>query len=457
MALAFAVSACGGDDEPVNPDPDPDPDPDPIVTPEPNPETPVMTDAEAKDYLEETALQLINIVNPSDHETLVRVVGYWAEHYEGYDGPENWMLYEDDEPTWNGGYQSSMKHNSMKGFFRAMSRAARGNVTELGRAANEVLNMARFSGIYEPNNNKECWEKIADSNDLVIRFPYNGETVEVRGVASNGTWSESAEGYDAEVPCTVTATLKLGSTELVHAILNNNLNFNTHTVNVELNANMMNVKVSSNTNGTNTTVETETTVWYGSTQIARVVGTVAGSDMVNRDAIEKLFEKYTEDYGHGYVETWYEFNKDQAARMFNTAHTETLLLDRVRVVNDNRNLGDLLNTFEEYFDNYDYPSKDAAEAACRAQCTLLERSVTGSLYLAGSANASATLSYKPVLDDEDWGDGYGYWEWYSEPVFCFSDGTTYSFENYFGGNRFSAIENPLKDMINAYERYWENR
>lgn len=458
-AVAFTFTACGGDDEEpgggseiVDPDQKP--------TPEPNPDVDAMDPAAAKGYLEDTAIELLSIVQPSDHETLVRIVGYWNENYGEYEAPAVWNLdaLEGDDDD----YYKARRHNPLRHMMRALGKAAKGDIAAMSRAMNEVLNVARFSGIYEPGRDSYgdgIWVKTGNSKDVVFKFPCNGNTVEVKAFGEGGTWGEQEGGIRVEVPRKATLILNNGGTELVNAVVESNLDFNAHTINVDLNASLVNVNLKSSTKGDNNSIRTETYAFYAGRQVARSTATVNGRNMVDRNAIKNLFkeekEHYEDGYGNVYEEVWYEFDVAQAEKMFIDGKTDSDVLGKIRVAGTITGFGRLMAESEKYFDCDEYSDKEAALRDCQQQAEVIKELVDVKLYLAGSANSSAEVDYKPYFDGEE-NEYYSWWEWYNEPVLLFADGSTTSMEGYFGGNNFMGLDTPLRNIIYAYEGYWLN-
>lgn len=448
VALAVSFASCGGNDE-DEPGGGAGGDDDSNIEFPSDPSVPEMNPAEAKNFLEGTALEIVNSIDPTQQEALWKLTGYWCETYWDTEPPMNWGIDDFDDYD---DYYKAPRHNSLKGFMKFVGKAAKGDAGAMGRAMNEVLNMARFSGVYEPGivvdeygDRYEGWVKTADSRDVIIRFPYNGATAELKGVAEGSTWSETYEGVTVEVPRKVTATLSDGRSVLVTAVLESNLNFNAHTVSAKLDATLMNITLKSITNGNNSTVTTETIVWYSGKQLATVSGEVNGTNMVDRNAIKNLFVENNYDYD----EEYYDVNPEALSKMFKSGTVVSNVLDKVVVKAKVGNISELIETFEDCFDNYEYSSKSAAQAACRRQCDVLNRSMPAYLYLNGSSLGSAFVTYQPYLYED-----YSYWKWFSEPVLAFKDGTTTSFEAYFGGNSFIDLDTPIRNIVYTIYGYW---
>ncbi len=451
VAAMLTFTSCGGDDEDEpggggsgtggteNVDPA-------------NPEVPAMTPNEAKTYLENTALEITNIVDPKQQEALWQLTGYWGEEYGEFEAPVVWNL--DEFEDWDE-YYNAPRRNPLKVFMNAVGKAANGNAAALSRAMSAMLNMARFSGVYEPGvvtvesgDRVPTWVKTADSKDVIFRFPYKGATAEVKGVAEGSTWTETYDGITVEVPRKVTATMSNGSQVLMTAVVESNLNFDAHTLSATLNAEMMNITLKSVTNANNTTATTETIVWYQGKQLAKANGEVKGVNMVDRKAIKNLFiEDRYEEYGYTYVD--YELDPKALGNMFKSATVTANVIDKIVVKSDVSNVAELVVSLDQCFDQEEFDSKAAAEAACRRQCELLDRSMPARIYLDGSSHSSASIKYQPYLEDD-----YGWWEWYSEPVLAFEDGTTTSFAAYFNGMDLTSLDTPVSNIVNTFIGYW---
>lgn len=454
VAVALSLSACGGDEEDGLED----------VGDGDNTEVPgisggdssieAMDPTQAKDYLETTALEVLSIVDPVDQEPLIRVMAEFDNNYAQYDAPSNWGLseFEDDDDD----YYRAPRHNAIKGFMNSLGRAARGDMASVSRAMSEMLNMARFQGIYEPGKPYSDeygdivreWTKVGDSDDIIFRFPANGKTVEVKGVAEGGTWSESVEGVTVEVPRKVTVTLTDGGTQLVNGVLETNLDFNAHTLSSRLNADLMNITVKATVDGNNSRVNSEVISWYGGRQLSATNAVVNGSNMLDLNSIKNLFKEETETWGD-YTETYYELDVNAVGRMFKNGTIDANVIDKIRVAGTVSGVDELVVSMDQCFDEDEFESKDDAEAACRKQCELLERLMPVKLYLNGSANPSANVAYQPHFDGSEW-----WWEWYSEPLLKFDDGTTTSFVSYFGGSRFINLDTPIRNIVNTFLGYW---
>lgn len=444
VAGTLTLTSCGGDEDEPGDDGSGNGGSENVVPA--NPAVPAMTPTEAKNYLENTALELANTVDPKQQEPLWLLTGYWGEQFGEYEAPQNWEIddFEDDEA-----YYKAPRHNALKGFMKALGQAAKGDAGAMSKAMSEMLNMARFSGVYEPDDRMEIWRKTAESKDVIFRFPYNGAKAELRGVAEESTWSETYEGVTCEVPRKVTATLSDGSAVLMNATLESNLNFDAHTVSANLDATLMNITIKSVTSGNNSTVTTNTTVWYGGKQFATASGEVKGVNMLDRNAIKNLFIEDRYEYYPGHYDVDYELDPRALGNMFKSGTVTANVIDKIVVKGNVSNVAELTVSLMQYFDEDEFDSKSAAEQACRRQCELLNRSMPVSLYLGGSANSSATVKYQPYLDEE-----YYWWEWYAEPVIAFEDGTTTSFEAYFERFDLTPLDTPINNIVNTIIGYW---
>lgn len=460
-AVTLSLTACGGDEDELDgPDggedvvtPTPDPDDDPTLN-----DLPAMSASEAKNYIEGVATEMLNLINPADQETLLRLIDSWSEKYDDYEAPANWNLDNFDESD------KAPRCNPIKGFMKALRKAAGGDAAALSRATSELLDMARFSGVYEPGSGVDkygdrvgMWVKKEDSKDIIFRFPYNGETVEVKGVGEGSTWSHTGYGATVVIPRIFTVTMKKGNGVLVSAKLDSNVDFSAHTINAVVEGSVANLNVKATVTGNNTVINADTYTWIGGTQISHTTAVVNGANMVDANTINTLFRQESDTYSDGYneyVDTWYEFDKNVAGRMFRTGTLESVILGKVRIGCNVSSIGSIINESGKYFEQYQYGSQEEAKKACQEQCDIFNRVMPAEIYLQGSKNASGSVRYQPYLDVEDYGDGYSYWEWYSEPVLMFDDNAPVSFSEYFGRVSMPSVYNAAKSLIQIYRGYF---
>jgi hypothetical protein len=456
-AVALAVSACGGDD-PKEEGGEGDEGgagetPDIEATDTPSASVEAMAPDAAKAYLDDVALEVINMVRPTDQETLVRLASECADKYADYEAPTNWDLDDVED------HYYAPSRNKLAAFMGYVAKAAKGDAAAASRASNLLLSLSRFSGVYYPGSavddyghTVKRWVKSSDSDGIQFNLSYKGANdVIVTGIGENGSWSESYDNVTYQVPSKFTATVTYNGTVLAKIVSNTKVDFNAHTLSANVEAALSNVNYSIKVSGTNSRISSDVYYWYNGKQVAYANAIVDGSDMVDRNAIENLFDKETETYTWGnYTETYtyYEFNETRASNMFHSATAESNILNKVRVAGSITGLKDILNCLDEEFGSWEYDSQEVAKAQCQANCNVLNKSMPTYLYLAGSANSSASVTYQPIFDD--W--GYRSWEWYVEPVLSFSDGSTYSIESYFEQG-FGNLESPLQTIVDTYEKF----
>ena len=446
VALACAMTACGGDDEEPVDGPTPGGDDPGWVDSAPG--TELMTDEEAKEYLGETAKILMDRCNPDDQKQLIGVAGAFANNYEDY-GVEG---FEDDDED---DYYNAPSSRALRNFFSTLRQSlSSGDFAGLGRAAIDVVTFGDFTGVYEPDDKRELFCRTKDSNDLVVRFYNAGATCELT-VKRNGTASWGVDVSDAtedevgkvEIPSSLSFTLTERGQQLAGGTVDTNwADGSSMTVKADVTA--ANVRLVTDFNSTNTNATNNESLYIDGELINTSVAKVSGKGMVTSSELMKLMKEETESWPSGdgtiYEESWYEFDTEKAAEMFRSGSAEVNVLNRVRVVAEIPSTGAFAD-METYFDKYDYDDdKEAAKAACQAACDLLASKSKTELYLAEYAS-NASLRWQPSFYDS-----YGWWEWTPEAVIAFPDGSTYSIEE-FGKAGLATVSNRVQSLMNAYK------
>ena len=138
--------------------------------------------------------------------------------------------------------------------------------------------------------------------------------------------------------------------------------------------------------------------------------------------------------------------------MFKNAIANVDVMGEIQVRASGEKAGDIIRAFdtEKWWDSSDYDDKAAAKADCQKACDVANANVLARMYMNGSKNYDATIKLVPMLDDDEpyW------WEWYSEPMIMFNDGTSYTFEGYFGNSRFESVADTWSSLWDSYQNLW---
>lgn len=450
------MQSCGDDDpeEVVDPtpDPEPNPDPDPDPNPDPDPKPPVNPDdvkdpvapsrdekpsattpGESKKSLEKTGLSVADAFKPEDQKVVTDFAQEFDDMFADFDAPAAWDIYDDDEVF------------SPATTVRYIGRAAMApSVASLTRATQVYeLKFARFTGVFEPGNGE--WRKVSDSDDITFRYNNRaGNPVVIRLTASGTndlyTFTDYDEEYRITPPRTVTLDITQNGTSLVSCTVDAIVNENGHTASASVRGRIANIEFSALTEATDSNVKQKSIMQVDGKSIVAVSAVVNGSRLATRSAIENLVENPSAG------------NFDS---MFKNAIANVDVLGQTQVRASGANVGDIIRAFDtdKCWDNYDYDSKDAARADCQKACDVANSNVLARLYFNGSNNYDATVILAPVFDEENYGD-YGWWEWYTEPMIRFNDGTSYTIAGYFGDNRFESVADTWSSLWDSYSKLW---
>ncbi len=418
--LAAGMSACS-DDDPVENDANGDDD-----------QHSSLTQEQQKQRLEAVAIEASTILNPEDQRQVIELANYWYNQYGGLDIPEEWEAAENVHTPAHilGHIGAALKH---------------GDISTLAwGASNYYYEFSRFAGVYEAD--RYSWHKVAESSDIVFRFinAQGGQTVAtVKATGSNNeVVYEDYDKYTIVAPRTVETTVVDNGRTLVHSVVNVNIDEQGHAVSMNVSADIANVHAEASFDATDTRIVSNGNIIVGGRNLVSYDAVVSGQNMADRAEWEQLIDNPT---------------KSAFTAMFKTADATVDVLGKVQVKG---NLSDTYvmydNLFDKYFAKGVYDSKEAARQACQTACDELGRVLKGRLYFDGSNLVEAEIIYAPTLDEYEnpYYPEYDSWEWYLDPLFKFSDGTTYSIGGYFDNGRFASVENTWTNLWNSYSRLW---
>lgn len=412
--MAAAMVACGDDNE----------EEEAIIKPSDDFGKELKDPYEAKQYLQETGESFLQLFNPKDQEEFIDVVNYFCENFGDLD-----MDFDTDTEA----PVTSMMKALRKGF-------QGGNYTSLSRATYYYEYAFKdFTGIYEPGRYE--WRKVADSNDIIFRWEDHGTKVEAKAVASGGSydvdysiedydWYDGyyTENYQLTIPKKVVLTLIKGNVALLTSTNNTDYSSKNHTISINTDTQLANLQIKATVSGTDSKVTSNAGLYVNNDCVLVADAIVNGKNLCNKNAYENA-------------------DDDEIADFFTNGSATVNVLGRVQVKADCKNLRQIVEA-SDYDDYEDYNPQAKNDAANLAK--VLNSNATASIYYSGSDVKQADIIWDVVRED-DWGYTY----WYVEPLikFC-ADDSKYSFEEYFGGNRFSNVVDELNDLIESYERYW---
>lgn len=441
LALSMLAS-CGGDKKEID-----------------NPEGPQgsgtmkeMTPEESKEFLQETATELLNKFKPEDQRQAIELAAYFSSEFEDFEAPEEFEIEHDKSKRTPAAY------------LRALSDAARGDMDALTRAAmsySYTVNFNQLSGVYEPNYAKEIWVKTSDSKDIIFKFNNkSGQPVVLTVSQSGGEYDVdfSIDGWDEDyvnghweefqvkyhyflsVPKTVKATLTENGKQIADSEVVSSIDTKKHTISADVTANLMNLKATAKVEGDDTKVSARSECYVSGDLVANGYATVTGKDLCNIDKYTSMADMDDEEA------------EAEWAKMFKTGDCGANVLDKVQAYAQIEYYKNLPIDLGCYFDNYDYDDKSAARKDCQQACDRLNKHIKSQVRYNNTKTDQATFKFVPYFYDYTYGY-YDEWEYVISADLLFPDGTTYDVVSYF--ENFTNVTRKWDSLMKAYQNIWE--
>ncbi|MCM1068208.1 MAG: hypothetical protein NC418_11610 [Muribaculaceae bacterium] len=421
-AMILALPACGGgdsDDEPI-------PEPSPIPSPEPVTET--LSPEDAKEYVEDSAIEFISLFNANDQRELADLSEYVANNYADLDIPSNWDA--DDRSL------------APADFTRAMAKAyASRSASTVTRAA-LIYRLSDYAGVYEPGT--RSWVKTADSKDVIFRFNGPKGACELKASPSQGEWDLDYEdeyypedNFTVKIPSRITITLTEGTQSYVEIVADTKADINARTAKVDINARLMNIQATIAASASNSEISESQTLSVNGTLYQTSTARLRGSKMLDDSTIERLED---EDIELGDV--------------IKSAEASINLMGRIQIRANASNFTRIAEAIEtnDITDSWNGDlTESEAEALCRRACRNLNSDISAKVFFGGTDIEQARLTFIPVYE----GSPYGYyWYWEIGAALLYSDGSTQTLEDFEDMN-FGSVERQWRSVIKAYERLWD--
>lgn len=387
-----------------------------------------MTPEESKKFLEETATNALNMLNPNDQKAVIQLCSYFTDTYGDLDLPENFEIEEETR-----GFVSE--------FFAETGKAtATADPSYLTRAAVYYvynIDFENFKGIYQPGEYE--WEKVGSSNDVIFKFTGpTGQDCELKASGSSNYYDTTFEWtddyyddetyqYNLHVPAQVNVTLTEGGTQLATAQVNSNVNFAAHNFTVDCQVKVANITANAKTEGTDSKVTENATTTVNGTKYITNFAVATGNHLCDIDFYNKNFGDDS-DLASAF------------SQMFSQGEATVNVLDKVSVD------GTIQYTYAMY-EALGLEPDSAAEA--EAYVTLLNNNIKGQVRYNNTTTVQATVGWSYTAEKYSWGT-----EYHIEPELVFPDGTTYYFTKYFETG-FSGVENLWNNLTKKYEAVWD--
>lgn len=406
-----------------------------------------MTPAESKKFLEETANEVLGKFRAADQRDIIALAAYFEEEYGDLDAPREFVVDESEE-------------GSLPGYYvRQLAKAVQtGDASRAGAAAivyTYSLDVEKYRGIYEPLATR--WSKVADSKDIVFRFSdQDGKQCELKAAMGSyqdnsvsteyedeyydfetGTYVEYVEGnvYKFRTPKDMTVTLTCGGKELSSSKVNSDISVAGHSVGVTANVKVANIDAAVKITGTDSQIAMTASFSVSGEQIVSSSATVKGTHLCDFDYLSKMDPD----------------DENDMMTLLQSGEAMVSVLNKVRTdatVKYNRSVYKALNGG---WDNYEYDTQSEAERDVKSAVEALNNNVTATVHYNNKETVQATLFWKYIFDDYSYG-----WYYEIEPLIKFaSDGTTYSFDEYFERG-FTSVEDLWDSLLKSYEKVWES-
>lgn len=404
----------------------------------------VMTPEQSKEFLQNTATDFLNLFNPADQKQFVELAAYFDENYGDLEAPDF-------------NFDETRGPNS---FLNALSRAAKGDIDALTRAANSFtfkINFDKLAGVYEPG--KYQWKKTSDSNDIVFKFSdKNGNPAELTvsqpdkktsdldftfvewdyDYDSNGNWYEYEEEYQVflSIPKTVEAKLTANGKQLAYTKCISSIDMKGHSISADVTAELENISATAKISGNDNKVEGRTDIFVNGNKVGYGYATLNGSDLCNKDKWES-FEDMDED----------DVDRE-LANMIKNGSCGGDALGKVQVYGQFTYYKEFTKDIDNYYYYGEY-SKSEAQKKCQEACDRLNENIKTQLRYDGTVTDQASFQFTPYYDE--WNNGKNF-EYYVTGGILFPDGTSYDIDSYF--EKFTNVTNKWESLLDAYEKIW---
>ena len=308
-----------------------------------------------------------------------------------------------------------------------------------------TFSFAGESVIWEADEANRTWKNMgpASDNSIIMRAKdKNGTMCEAKFWGEGAektysyTWTEGGESHTATgvLPAIVHFTLKQGSTLIMSADLQQDLQKNNHAT-FNLAASVVNLRWTTDINIRSTNASLGFAFYYGSESLL--------SALINLPSY-KLIDKQDSQSYEDWIEQ-YEERYEELIRQIGGADAVIDINGKAQIKAVVSNAGQAYNSIMNMQNQgVDPESQQGAEQ----YCNIINNAQSNGVYIGNATQAEVRVIAMSETDSY-YGESY-YWP---EPVLYFSaDGTTYAFEQYFEQNRqpFTDLKNSAENLVNAY-------
>lgn len=427
MLTAPIITSCGGDDD------------EEIVDPDPNPSDKAMTSTEQKIHLEETGVEVLNLIKTADFRSYVDLFDYVEDTYYDYETDEVEDWYEGclEDITKTLGNDSGETYWGDKYYYTDYSRLyAASNFTGHFTAKDGYWDYSKADDlqfIFNDQNGKKCVVKLTTSGSSKEVYVGDEEDYDYDYDYSTGNYIEYIDNYEnyIKIPEKITISMTQNGSSIISLTLTTDLS---SVAGEEFNLEKDKYAVTAN-------VKIKDYEWnltkasYKAQENAQIsMNFKKGSTtIVSMSAYIDAKVDFEEDED-------YEDSEVEVTSAKNAKLNFSIMDDKVAVKG---NCLDVIKFNNKMEDAEDYCDE---ETAYKSYINEANEMLDLYVYYNGTDTKQAYVNLEPFYDD-----GYYYGgEWDCEPVIRFADGTSYStFEAFFD-------EDDFKDLINTFEKLIED-
>ncbi len=410
-----------------------------------------LSPEQTKVFIEQTAQKAADMCDPQQQEQIIELGAYVSENYGDLELPE----FDGIE-----GASHSKGLNPGRMLGKMVKALKEGNYS---RAAHELtvynISFADFKGIYTPG--RRSWERTGNSENVVIRCqgprgmaemvikPSGQEEFITFDITDddydwwNGYY-EYTDRYNIHYPTQLTITVTEAGRELVNLHTAQMVSEENHKFVAKVSGNIMNITVNTENEGNDSKIFSRTRVDIDGKLFAKVDATLNGRRLCDMDNYEAIYNQADETDEEDY------YLADKLLSLVTDGSAKVDVLGDLQVKASVPS-GSALRSAVLYGMRADEEDGEAY----RQLASKLNDAFSAKFYVNGSSDPEGDVYFRAdkVIDEY-------YWQtetyWVLVPVFRFySDGSVYTFEDYFAYGRFNSLTNIVDDVIDSYMRVWD--
>ncbi len=415
-----------------------------IETNNPNTGETPTTPVEEKKYIENTAVELKKVLNPQDQADFLNFCKDFSREFDGFINDDDYDYPYDYMARGVRDLGMSLRKGDLLGMTRAMQEIS--------------YSFSDIAGVYEPDFEEEEWVRTGDSKNLEYRFKVNGQNCSLTVAPSGGEWSASGEGWIEEdeypydevkalikvaVPRNVTLKLTQGSKTLMSGKVVSDYNQGGKTASCDVDATVANITLKAEADLNNTRCVAHAVATVGGTQVLEANGVLNGHDMCDFDRLMMIAngpDHDVDDDSEAWITSPYNIHS-----LFKDGTANTNIMRRMFVSGTCDNMAHLAYTFDNF--------EDENQGLAQTQVAYINDHIKAQFFLGGAKEPSGNIVWQLMKDVDEWNPQYTYW--YAEPVLKFnSDGSTYTFEQYFNEDDFASTISVFTSIADLYEAFF---